>query len=79
MNLILLTFIISYIIASIVNIILYRNIICIKYKFIPTMLDLLYCVFPILNLGYLIFNIKTILRYTDLNKFASKILFIKGE
>lgn len=79
MNLILLTFIISYIIASIVNIILYRNIICIKYKLTPRMLDLLYCIFPIINLGYLIFNIITILSHTDLNKLASKILFIKGE
>lgn len=78
MNLILLTFVISYTIASILNIFLYRNIICIKYRFVPTMIDLLYCVFPILNLGYLVFNITTILKHTKTN-LARKILFIKGE
>lgn len=78
MYLILLTFIISYIIASVVNIILYRNIICIKYRFVPTMIDLLCCVCPILNLGYLVFNIATILKNTKTN-LARKILFIKGE
>lgn len=78
MNLILLTFVISYTITSILNIFLYRNIICIKYRFVPTMIDLLYCVFPILNLGYLVFNITTILKHTKTN-LARKILFIKGE
>lgn len=79
MNLIVSILLIVHVFISIVNIVLYRNVICIKYKYIPTMMELLCCVCPIINLGYFLHLIKTIADNQDLDKLARKILFIKGE
>lgn len=79
MNLIVSILLIVHVFMSIVNIILYRNVMCIKYKYIPTMMELLCCVCPIINLGYFLLIIETTAKNGDLDKLARKILFIKGE
>lgn len=64
---------------TMLNIFIYRQVFCVKYKFIPQMRDLLYCLLPIMNIAYLIHNLVYIVSHEDMDKLASKILRIKGE